>query len=253
MARRGCRAANARCAAGSDCAIAPRETGYACGMSDFSEWHGAAYKSERVRARRLALRRGLSEEVALRQTLEQSAGAAGLTVLLEQRLALQAAERRRVALREAQKQAALALRRARHDGAPSAWRGWFDGSAHPNPGRCGIGARLQGPRGELVELSQAAGYGNSSEAEYKALIALLEAALGNDAHDLTIYGDSRVVIDDVTASAPTPAASLQPYRLAAQALLAQLHGVTLRWIPRHKNGAADALSQRAAGLHQDLE
>jgi hypothetical protein len=30
--------------------------------------------------------------------------------------------------------------------------------------------------------------------------------------------------------------------------MARLRQVTLRWIPRHKNAAADALSQRASSL-----
>jgi ribonuclease HI len=141
--------------------------------------------------------------------------------------------------------AALAKRQARHDGRPTAWRAWFDGSAHPNPGDCGIGALLAGPGGERIEISRAAGYGNSSEAEYRALLALLDAAVARGAHGLTIYGDSKVVIDDVNGPDATAAVSLHTYRQAALALIAQLRGVTLRWIPRHKNGEADALSQRA--------
>jgi ribonuclease HI len=47
------------------------------------------------------------------------------------------------------------------------------------------------------------------------------------------------------------AAALQPYRATVHALLGQLREVTVRWIPRHKNSAADALSQRAAALPQN--
>jgi ribonuclease HI len=66
------------------------------------------------------------------------------------------------------------------------------------------------------------------------------------AHDVTIYGDSKVVIDDVSGSDAAAAQSLDELRQAALALAAQLGGMTLRWIPRHRNGAADALSQLAA-------
>jgi ribonuclease HI len=41
------------------------------------------------------------------------------------------------------------------------------------------------------------------------------------------------------------ARSLSELRRTALALAARLRGVALRWIPRHKNTAADALSQRA--------
>jgi ribonuclease HI len=155
------------------------------------------------------------------------------------------AEAARAIARNAERAAALARRKLRHDGPPTAWRAWFDGSAHPNPGNCGIGALLTGPAGERIEISRPAGYGNSSEAEYRALIALLEAAVRAGAHGLTIYGDSKVVIDDMNGSDADAARSLNELRRAALALAARLRGVALRWIPRHKNTAADALSQRA--------
>jgi ribonuclease HI len=205
-----------------------------------------AFKAERAASRKLAAATGIPETQALRQTLENLAGVSGLGALLAERQALQAADAARAATRSARKAAALAVRQARHDGPTTDWRAWFDGSAHPNPGRCGIGALLTGPNGERIEISQPAGYGNSSEAEYRALIALLEAAVRDAAHGLTIYGDSRVVVDDMNGADDAGAPSLAGYRLAAHGLLAQLRGVTLRWIPRHKNGLADALSQRGA-------
>jgi ribonuclease HI len=218
-----------------------------------TDLYQAANRAERAASRRLSARTGISGEQALRQTLEQSAGAAGLEAFLADRLALRAGEAAREEARAAGRQAALALRQARHDGAPTAWRAWFDGSAHPNPGRCGIGAVLKGPAGELVELSRPAGHGNSSEAEYRALIALLEAAVGQGSHGLTIYGDSQVVVNDVNGPAHAAAPSLRAYRDTARDLIAQLREVTLRWVPRHKNQQADALSQRAMALTSDQE
>lgn len=224
------------------------ESGYAAGMIDFSRLHDAAYKSERRASRKLAAAAGITEAEALQRTLTASAGLGGLAALLAERDALKQADAARLQAR-GQRRAALDTRRkARHDGPPAAWRAWFDGSAHPNPGRCGIGGLLHGPNDAVIEISQAAGYGNSSEAEYRALIAVLEAAVKSGAHDLVIQGDSRVVIDDINGLALHAAVSLAGYRAHAHALLAQLGGVTLRWIPRQKNAAADALSQRAAAI-----
>jgi ribonuclease HI len=220
-----------------------RETGYALRMPDFARLLSAAFKAELSASRQLAVRSGRTPEQALRATLEASAGAGSLADLLAARSALKAADAARAAARRDQRAAVLARRQARHDGAPSAWRAWFDGSAHPNPGDCGIGALLKGPGGERVEISRPAGYGNSSEAEYRALIALLEAAVSYGAHGMTIYGDSKVVIDDVNGSDAGAARSLHACRQAALALIAQLREVSLRWIPRHKNCEADALSQ----------
>jgi ribonuclease HI len=218
-------------------------------MTELDRLQGAANRTELAAGRKLAQQRNLPLEEALRITLAASAastGAAGIAALLAERAALRQAEAARALARRSARAAALAVRRARHEGAPTAWRAWFDGSARPNPGRCGIGARLLGPAGQLVELSEAVGYGNSSEAEYLALIAVLEAALAQGARGLTVYGDSRVVLDDVAAAPSQGAPVLRPYRVRAQALLAQLPGTTLRWVPRHKNLDADALSQRAS-------
>jgi len=130
---------------------------------------------------------------------------------------------------------------------PLAWRGWFDGSAHPNPGKLGLGALLLGPYGERVEISEPLEYGNSSEAEYAALITVLQAALALSPPpvELLLYGDSQVVINDVLEVASVGARGLETQRATAVALLQQFNNVTLRWIPRHRNGEADRLSQLA--------
>jgi ribonuclease HI len=210
------------------------QTGYAAGMPDFARLSSAAFKSELSASRRLSSRTGCSLEAALRETLEANAGTGSLACLLSAR----------DALREADAGRAAAVARIQ-SGQPTPWRAWFDGSAHPNPGNCGIGALLKGPAGEHVEISRAAGYGNSSEAEYRALIALLEAAVQCGAHGLTIYGDSKVVIDDLNGPFDDAVVSLLDCRATALALIAQLRDVSLRWIPRHKNSEADILSQRA--------
>jgi ribonuclease HI len=214
-------------------------------MNDLIELQAIAYKAERAASRRLARSQGLSDEQALRRTLELAAGQAGLPALVARRQALRAAESARAAARAQVRASAGAERDARNQGRPSAWQAWFDGSARPNPGRCAIGVLLRGPDGAGVELSLPAGHGDSSDAEYRALIALLQAALEQGADDLAIHGDSQVVIGDVGGPDFSAAPILRPYRDQARALLAKFGQVSLRWVPRHKNQAADALSQRA--------
>jgi ribonuclease HI len=216
-------------------------------MTEFEQLNAIAYKTERACSRRLERHAGLTELDALKRTLEASAGLQGLARLLAARHAARDADTARAAARALAKADLLALKRSKHRPPPSAWLAWFDGSAHPNPGEIGIGALLRGPDGQQFEISEGAGYGNSSEAEYHALIAVLAAAVQRQPAQLVIYGDSRVVIDDVNQSGGG-ARSLQAQREQVRSLMAQLSDVTLRWIPRHKNGAADALSQRAA-LH----
>ena len=218
-------------------------------MTEFQQLSAAAYHAEKVASRRLAMKKSLSAEQALRQTLEQVAGSAGLQQLLANRSAQALADIKRLADRRQIKRDQRALKLSKNQIPAHVWQAWFDGSARPNPGRCWVGGVLKGPNGEHVEVCEDAGYGNSSEAEYFALIALLEKAVQVQASPLIIYGDSQVVIDDVmrsTHAALTPIESLAVSRTRVLILMAQLNDVRLCWIPRHKNSEADALSQRAS-------
>ncbi len=220
--------------------------------SEFEQLASAAYKGERVASRRLAARSGMAELDALRQTMTLAAGAQGIQLaqLLAERAQLRQLDAERRAAREQRKAMQALEREARARPQPQAgtWMAWFDGSAHPNPGRVGIGALLCGPDGQRIEISRRAGHGNSGEAEYLALTALLEAALQQKAQRLMVHGDSRVVIDDVLAAAlpgSVAAKGLEAHRARVMELLQEIGAVSLRWIPRHRNGEADRLSQQA--------
>lgn len=215
-------------------------------MNDLDILQAAAYKTELAAARQLAASTGVAEAQALQQILTRSAGLAGLDRLLSERQAL----RRHADQQAARRLASAAATRKRGAGAgagagDSAWRAWFDGSARPNPGRCGLGAVLEGPAGQRIELSLDGGHGNSSEAEYRALNAVLRAAVEHGATGLLVLGDSQVVIDDVNAPDCASAPALHALRREALDLLGHLPQARLRWIPRHKNTQADALSRRA--------
>jgi ribonuclease HI len=212
----------------------------------------AAFHNERVAARRQALAQGIPEAQALQAVLAQAAargGFADIAALLAERARVSNLDQQRRAAKAALRHAEQLARKARREPAAGAgWRAWFDGSATPNPGLIGLGALLCGPRGERVEISRRAGHGSSSDAEYLALIALLEAALAARATPLAISGDSQVVIGDV-GSAGAAAKGMAAYRAQVRALMAQVGDVTLRWVPRHRNGDADRLSQQAIAQH----
>jgi ribonuclease HI len=212
---------------------------------EFDTLATAAFKGERVAARRLVARMQLTEAQALLQVLTLAAGAAGLAQLLAAREQLRLRDEERRLARQAHAAHKLALRKASLQPSATGWRGWFDGSAHPNPGQIGIGALLCGPGGQRVEISRRAGHGNSSEAEYLALTALLEAAVEMGATGLAVCGDSQVVVNDVNLGAARGAKGLDEHRARVVSLMAILGGVQLRWVPRHRNGDADRLSQQA--------
>lgn len=216
----------------------------------FEDLATAAYKGERVAARRLATRMRLTEAEALYQVLVGAAGSGGLPQLIVERAQARLIDEQRRAAKVRDKAQREIMRKASMQAPADGWRGWFDGSAHPNPGQIGIGALLCGPEGERVEISRRAGYGNSGEAEYLALVALLEAAARMGATGLVVHGDSQVVVNDVNLDAHAVAIGrgakgLEPHRARVMALQVALGGISLRWVPRHRNSEADRLSQLA--------
>ncbi len=209
---------------------------------DWDQLCAVAFAGERVRARRLARQGSLTECAALHQLLQATAQPQRLDELVAARLQGLAQGQARSDARKQEQALAWQRKQAARMPAGAGWTGWFDGSACPNPGSIGLGARLCGPDGLVTEFSLAGGHGDSNQAEYMALLVLLEAALAKRPDQLLIHGDSRIVIDDVTGMHPV--ASLVDYRCRALAMLAQLGPVRFCWIPRRRNAVADALSLR---------
>lgn len=214
-------------------------------MPDFKLMQGLAVHRERVAARRLAQRDGISVAVALEKILREATNDGELDQLLEirrqQALRLDEIKHQKKAL--AQQKHRLKIESKKPPQA--SWCAWFDGSAKPNPGACAIGAVLLAPDGRRWEISQTIGYGNSSTAEYQALLALLVLMRKQACQHAVIYGDSRVVIDDLYADTIHSAQSMTEYRLAAREIIQHLPGLQIVWIPRAKNQTADALAELA--------
>ena len=129
------------------------------------------------------------------------------------------------------------------------WRIWFDGAAHPNPGRIGLGAVLRGPAGEEVDFSGLAGInGCNNEAELRALGKALELAQASGARHLVVRGDSDFVVRHLRGEAHTAVVHLHRLLEATRAQLAGFASVRLEWVPRYRNPDADRLSRAALGL-----
>lgn len=221
-------------------------------MPTLEELRTVMTRKERAAALRMVRRGGWTEEAACGHVLRRQAGACGMEAWFSERQRIQA----KAASALAARQAASALKRApRVPVVPDHgdfWVGWFDGSAFPNPGRIGLGGLITAPDGETHEICVSAGTGGSNEAEYLALIAVLEKALSCAVLRLRLWGDSQVVINDVNSkvqhAASKGARGLEGHRDTVRALLARFENVQLQWVPRHKNLAADRLSQQARSL-----
>lgn len=124
-------------------------------------------------------------------------------------------------------------------------QGYFDGASRGNPGEAGAGAFLMNEKGETVwETSRYLGKKTNNEAEYSALLLLLEAAARRGVRRLKVYGDSKLVVCQVSRQWKI---NLPHLRAMAQEAWRLMEGmdVELEWIPRERNKQADALSNEA--------
>jgi ribonuclease HI len=134
--------------------------------------------------------------------------------------------------------------------APSPWTIYCDGSAMPNPGFMGIGAVIIEPSGQRHLLSRAThAKGCNNEAELRALIAALERleSLGTASSRLQVYSDSSILVEQLGGAQAKPIVRLEAMFAQARALLSSFDQVRFQWIPRHRNGEADALARAALG------
>lgn len=129
------------------------------------------------------------------------------------------------------------------------WTVFSDGSALPNPGRMGLGAVLTAPDGMQHVLSQMpAGTGCNNEAELRALSLALQALKAKGATDVLACSDNSVLVEQLVNAGAKPIARLASLFEEGRTLLASFERVSLVWVPRHRNGTADALARAALGM-----
>ena len=122
-----------------------------------------------------------------------------------------------------------------------------DGGSRGNPGPAGYGAVVfdAETHAVLAERFEAIGVETNNVAEYRGLIAGLEAAHELGATSVAIRMDSKLVIEQMSGRWQVKHPSMRPLAKQASALLAGFDDVTLDWIPRERNKHADALANRA--------
>jgi ribonuclease HI len=136
---------------------------------------------------------------------------------------------------------------ARPDSLP--WTVYCDGSAMPNPGRMGIGAVITAPDGTRHTLSQAThATGCNNEAELRALTLALQDLRERGATAVRAYSDNSILVEQLGPAGAKPIERLAGLFDDARALLGSFDDVRVQWIPRHRNGEADALARGALGF-----
>jgi ribonuclease HI len=129
---------------------------------------------------------------------------------------------------------------------------FFDGGARGNPGPAAIGAVvLDGsstPPRRLATVSECIGETTNNVAEYRALIAGLEAAAATPAHTVRVRGDSMLVIEQVAGRWKVKQEHLRPLHAMVRDLLSHYELVDLAHVRREQNADADALVNAALDL-----
>jgi ribonuclease HI len=127
-----------------------------------------------------------------------------------------------------------------------------DGGARGNPGPAAIGAVVldpaTAPPAPLATVSERIGIATNNVAEYRALLAGLEAARDFPARAVSVRADSQLLIRQLEGRYRVKQAHLRPLYEEAKALLAAYDEVDLAHVPREDNAVADALVNAALDL-----
>ncbi|MBF6352017.1 MULTISPECIES: bifunctional RNase H/acid phosphatase [Nocardia] len=122
-----------------------------------------------------------------------------------------------------------------------------DGGSRGNPGPAGYGAVVfDADRVTvLAERKEALGVTTNNVAEYRGLIAGLEAAAELGARVVAVRMDSKLVVEQMSGRWKVKHAAMVPLADRARRLAAGFDQVSYRWIPRAENSHADRLANEA--------
>ena len=123
---------------------------------------------------------------------------------------------------------------------------YADGASRGNPGPAAAGAVLKDERGnKMAEVSLFLGTATNNQAEYRALIAALEAATKLKPKSVHIHLDSQLVVLQVLGTYQMKNPRLRPLLQRAQQLMSQFKTVEIDHIPGSCNHEAHLLAGAA--------
>jgi ribonuclease HI len=123
---------------------------------------------------------------------------------------------------------------------------YFDGSSNPNPGKMKIGGYIESREENGIKVqssfSKSVGNGTNNEAEYLALIEVLNLAIEHRVKKIKIYGDSNLVVSQVNGKWKSNK-KMSLFKYQAQKLLENFSEWSLSYVPREQNKVADSLTR----------
>jgi ribonuclease HI len=150
------------------------------------------------------------------------------------------AERRRLARRTR-----IAAQAARVDRPlPAGWAVlWCDGGSRGNPGPAALAYVVEDDQGAvLASMAKPIGTATAGTAEYRAVVAGLDAVAALGLERVEVRTDSRLVTDQLSGARVAPRnPALRRLHDRAAELGSQIGTVTYRWVPATHNGRADSM------------
>ena len=116
---------------------------------------------------------------------------------------------------------------------------FFDGGCRPNPGPIECAVVRKG----FTHYRHDLGSGSNSDAEWLAAIDALEVAAQNGDRDITLLGDSTLVVTQANGTARCRSVELEAHRAKFAELAADFDRVRIRHIGRAQNLAGIALAK----------
>ncbi|MFF2110901.1 bifunctional RNase H/acid phosphatase [Rhodococcus sp. ACS1] len=122
-----------------------------------------------------------------------------------------------------------------------------DGGSRGNPGPAGYGTVVfaAADGAVLAERKESLGTVTNNVAEYRGLIAGLEAAAELGASGVDVRMDSKLVVEQMSGRWKVKHPDMIPLQRRASELARQFDSVTYTWIPRAENAHADRLANEA--------
>jgi ribonuclease HI len=130
--------------------------------------------------------------------------------------------------------------------ASPAVRLWIDGGSRGNPGPSAIGVVVEDVDGEVIDnIARFIGTTTNNVAEYRALLAGLEAAAFLGASEVEVVSDSELLVKQMRGEYKVKNEGLKPLHAQAMAEAAAITSFVIRHVEREQNTRADALVNRA--------
>jgi ribonuclease HI len=122
----------------------------------------------------------------------------------------------------------------------------IDGASRGNPGPAAYAVVMESADGApLTAFAKCLGKATNNFAEYQALLAALDYALGHNLRHARVFTDSELMARQLTGQYKVKSPDLKPLHERARQLIARLESFSIQHVPRKRNREADRLANRA--------